>query len=197
MKHSCIFFCFFATLLAGCSMQPATHPVQVEVNEGVFIRLPEPAELGHTLNVSQLISAQWGEGKQQKLMVQLQADSKQVVLAGFSAWGARLLSLSYSGEEIQTYTLNGLADTLPKPEQVLFNLMLSIWPVDAWRKPLRDIGWQLVEKGLKRELVNEKGQVIVQITYQTRPYINGVIKFKHQQLDYTITIETNKSDNDR
>ena len=192
MKHNYIFLFFLAVLLCGCSMKPAVHPVQIEVAKGVFVHFPKPVELGSSINVSQLITAQWGEDKEQKLQVQLQAGPKQVVLAGFSSWGARLLSLTYSGDKINTYVLSGLADTLPKPEQVLFNVMLSIWPVEAWEKPLQEIGWQLIENGLTRELLDENGQVIVDIAYQTQPYINGIIKFKHHQLNYIITIETNK-----
>jgi hypothetical protein len=175
-------------------MQPGTAPVQVEVAKAVFVSLPKPAELQETLNVSQLISAQWGENKQQKLLVQLQADPQRVVLAGFSAWGARVLSLSYSGAEIQTYLLSGLADTLPKPEQVLFNVMLSIWPVQAWEKQFSSIGWTLTESGLKRKLIDDKGQLIIEVAYQTKPYIDGTIVFKHHTLDYTITIETSNTD---
>ena len=171
-----------------------THPVQVEVDKGIFVTLPMPEELGQTLNVSQLITAQWGDAKQQKLQVQLQVDKQSVVLAGFSAWGARILSLSYSGYEIQTYLLSGLADSLPKPEQVLFNVMISIWPVKAWQKPLAQIGWTLKETGLQRLLMNEKGEVIATVTYQTKPYIDGTIVLKHHRLDYSITIETKKSD---
>ncbi len=197
MKINCFYFCILALLLTGCAMQPATHPVQVEVNKAVFVSLPKPAELGQTLNVSQLITAQWGKNKQQKLLVQLQVEQQSVVLAGFSAWGARILSLTYSGEEIQTYVLSRLADTLPKPEQVLFNVMISIWPVEAWEKPLGKIGWSLIERDLKRELIDEKGKVIADVTYQTQPYIDGTIVFKHHIFDYTITIETSKTDTDK
>ncbi|MFT6984727.1 MAG: hypothetical protein ACJAT7_000528 [Psychromonas sp.] len=195
-------FCFpILMMVSACTMLPQTmlpqtHPVQVEVDQGVFVTLPKPAQLGQTLNVSQLITAQWGDAKEQKLLVQLQVDKQSVVLAGFSAWGVRILSLTYSGDEIQTYLLSGLADSLPKPEQVLFNVMISIWPVNAWQKPLAEIGWQLKETGLQRLLIDQKGQIIATVTYQRKPYIDGTIVFKHHMLDYSITIETQKSDAD-
>lgn len=173
-------------------MQPVPNLVQVEVDKGVFVRLPQPIELGQELNVSQLLTAQWGENKEQKLLMQLQVDQKSVVLAGFSAFGARILSISYSGKEIKSSVLTGLGDKLPKPEQVLFNVMLSIWPVNAWSKPLGKIGWELAEQGLKRELMDQNGQIIAEINYQRQPYINGIIVFKHNVLDYSITIETKK-----
>lgn len=198
MKFKYIYFpMILMIILSACSMQPQTHPVLVELNQNQFVTLPKPAQLGQTLNASQLITAQWGDNKQQKLLVQLQVDKQSVVLAGFSAWGARILSITYSGDEIQTYLLSGLADTLPKPEQVLFNVMISIWPVEAWKEPLAQIGWLLIEKDLKRELMDEKGVVIADVTYQTRAYIDGMIVFKHYPLDYIITIETHTINTDK
>lgn len=192
---------FSSIILSACSLQPALEqvkqPVAVEISSGVFVSLPKPAQLKQVLNVSQLITAHWNnEGKeqrQQKLLVQLQVDQEQVVLAGFSSWGARILSLNYSAEQINTYVMTGLADTLPKPEQVLFNVMLSIWPVEAWIIPLQQIGWQLKEAALQRLLIDDQGQVIVEINYQKKPYLTGLISFKHLILNYQVDIETNLS----
>ena len=189
---------FSAIILSACTLQPeldqSNQPIAVEVNQGVFVALPKPAQLKQTLNVSQLITAHWNNeaaGQQQhKLLVQLQVDQEQVVLAGFSSWGARILSLNYSGEQINTYVMTGLADTLPKPEQVLFNVMLSIWPVEAWLIPLQKIGWQLKETDLQRLLIDDQGQAIVEISYQKKPYLACLISFKHLILDYQIDIET-------
>jgi hypothetical protein len=187
-------------LLSACSLQPkfeqGVHPVEVEVTNGVFVVLPKPGQLKQELNVSQLITAYWGEegkAQQQKLFVQLQVDQQQVVLAGFSSWGARILSLNYSGVQIDTYVMADLADTLPKPEQVLFNVMLSIWPVESWITPLQKIGWQLKETNLQRLLIDQKGRVVVEINYQNKPYLTGLISFKHLALNYQIDIETEMS----
>lgn len=189
-------FIYLCTLLwlSGCAVNPPlkqqTHLVQVEVSQGVFISLPTPAQLQHSLTVSQLISAQWGEQQQQQLLVQLQVDSEQVVLAGFSSWGARILSLNYTAGKIDTYIMPGLGESLPKPEQVLFNVMLAIWPAESWYTSLNSIGWRLQEQPLKRLLINSDNQVVVEISYTTTPHLAGLITFKHIPLNYTIKIET-------
>ena len=188
-------------LLTACTLQPtspAIDPVkgllQTEITTDQFVDLPLPSQLQQVINVSQLITAQWGEDNKQQLLMQLQVDEQQIVLAGFSAWGAPLLSLTYlsdeEGNKIETHVMNGLSDSLPKPEQVLFNLMLAIWPESAWRIPLDKIGWKLQEIGLQRLLVDESGNVVITIDYQNKPYLDGKITFKHQLLNYTIMIET-------
>ena len=50
---------------------------------------------------------------------------------------------------------------------------------------------------LKRELLDENGQIVADISYQTRPYIDGTIVFTHHQLDYKITIETYRADTEK
>jgi len=185
-------------LLGACSLQPAmqsnTDSVQVEITPDQVVTLPQPKDLQQNINVSQLITAQWGEGNKQKLLVQLQVDKQQVVLAGFSAWGVKLLSLTYYGEQaknkIETKVMTSLAGTLPNPQQVLFNVMLSIWPESSWEKPLTAIGWKLQESDLQRLLIDQNGKVVVVIDYERNPFLTGKITFKHKLLNYTVVIET-------
>ena len=166
-------------------------PIQVEVSQGVFLTLPKPAQLEKEIDATQLISAKWGDNKEQQLLVQLQVDKNKVVLAGFSAWGAKLLSLDYSGDKIETYVLSGLSEKLPKPEQILFNVMLCIWPISAWQPELDKIGWKLSEKNYQRTLFDENGKTVITIDYENKDPFAGLITFKHHTLNYTITIKTN------
>jgi hypothetical protein len=187
-----------ALLLGACSFQPSmqadTNHVQVEITPKQFVTLPQPEDLQQNINVSQLISAQWGEENKQQLLVQLQVDEQQVVLAGFSAWGVKLLSLTYYGEQasnkIETNVMTSLAGTLPKPQQVLFNVMLSIWPQESWLSPLNAIGWKLQESDLQRLLIDQDDNVVVVIDYERKPFLTGKITFKHLLLNYTVIIET-------
>ncbi|MDA7746678.1 DUF3261 domain-containing protein [Psychromonas sp.] len=192
-------FITLCLMLSGCSiLQPKmdfdAKTIQVEISPGEFVDLPQPSALQQDINVSQLISAQWGEENKQKLLVQLQVDQEKVVLAGFSAWGVKLLSITYfgkqSGNKIETHVMTGLGQTLPSPEQVLSNVMLSIWPLDSWKNPLASIGWTLQEANLQRLLIDENGHVVITIDYQKMPYLDGKITFKNQRLNYVVEIET-------
>ncbi|MFA0519778.1 DUF3261 domain-containing protein, partial [Vibrio sp. 10N.222.55.E8] len=76
-----------------------------------------PDQLGYSLIASQLISATWQNDTQQ-LPVQVEITEGKVVLAGFSSWGTRILSLQYQNQQIDTQILSGLGAALPQPEQV-------------------------------------------------------------------------------
>ncbi|WP_046224981.1 DUF3261 domain-containing protein [Vibrio sp. ECSMB14106] len=187
----------FATLmgilLTACSMvsqQPSG--ASVSINNDTELALPLPAELGYSLTASQLISATW-ETDTQQLPVQVEVTADKVVLAGFSSWGTRILSLQYQNQVIDTQVLSGLGATLPQPEQVLFNLMLTLWPTEAWTQSLQTIGWHLVDTDNTRTVFDDDQQAIIRIEYQAKanePKLSGDIVFKHLIQGYTITIQT-------
>ncbi|MCW8328970.1 DUF3261 domain-containing protein [Photobacterium sp. SDRW27] len=187
-----LFTGFLLAAMTGCvSTSAPQQPLQnqVEIAPGTRVTLPEPAELGETLTASQLISAQWQDQTNQ-LPVQLEVSPDKVVLAGFSSWGSRILSLSYQNKAIETQVLPGLGETLPKPEQVLFNLMLTLWPAESWEQPLMASGWQLKETSQYRQLIDDKGNIVIEIHYNAMPHLDGEILFTNKKLGYVISIKT-------
>ncbi|MFA0616148.1 DUF3261 domain-containing protein [Vibrio splendidus] len=187
------FVTLVGVMLTACSMvsqQPTG--ASVSINNDTELALPLPAELGYSFTASQLISATWQDDTQQ-LPVQVEVTPDKVVLAGFSSWGTRILSLQYQNQAIETQVLSGLGATLPQPEQVLFNLMLTLWPTEAWTQPLQTIGWHLVDTDNTRTVFDDDQQAIIRIEYQAKanePKLSGDIVFKHLIQGYTITIQT-------
>jgi len=184
----------FSFTLAACSLQPQRSSTEVEISPGVYVDLPKPAQLGANITASQLISASWhneaGQPQTQQLPVQLQIDDQHIVMAGFSSWGTRILSLDYDGDNIDTQVLSGLADTLPKPEQVLFNLMITLWPRNAWEAPLNKVRWTIVDRKNKRIIANSDNEPVIEITYSGSSPLEGDIQFLNRPLNYSITIKT-------
>ncbi|MEO9493222.1 MAG: DUF3261 domain-containing protein [Vibrio splendidus] len=187
------FVTLVGVLLSACSMvsqQPTG--ASVSINNDTELALPLPVELGYSLTASQLISATW-ETDTQQLPVQVEVTADKVVLAGFSSWGTRILSLQYQNQVIDTQVLSGLGATLPQPEQVLFNLMLTLWPTEAWTQPLQNISWHLVDTDNTRTVFDDDQQAIIRIEYQAKanePKLSGDIVFKHLIQGYIITIQT-------
>ncbi|MCW4440829.1 DUF3261 domain-containing protein [Vibrio splendidus] len=187
------FVTLVGVMLSACSMvsqQPTG--ASVSINNDTELALPLPAELGYSLTASQLISATW-ETDTQQLPVQVEVTADKVVLAGFSSWGTRILSLQYQNQVIDTQVLSGLGATLPQPEQVLFNLMLTLWPTEAWTQPLQTIGWHLVDTDNTRTVFDDDQQAVIRIEYQVKanePKLSGDIVFQHLIQGYTITIQT-------
>tara|TARA_Y100001956_G_scaffold81524_2_gene99305 strand:+ start:3493 stop:4116 length:624 start_codon:yes stop_codon:yes gene_type:complete len=180
-------------LLSGCASSPASAPPQVQLAEDITVELPLPEQLGYSLTASQLINATWRTSSSQRseqLPVQLQVGEEKLVLAGFSSWGTRILSLDYQGKTITTDVLAGLNGVLPQPEQVLFNLMITLWPSSAWEAPLNKVRWQLIDDGNSRVIFDSQGEKVIDIQYSSEDKLAGDIRFHQLSDDYTITIKT-------
>ncbi|PQJ61734.1 DUF3261 domain-containing protein [Photobacterium angustum] len=181
-----------SVMLVGCASKPMVQQNQVEIAPNTLVTLPTPAQLGYSLTASQLITATWNKQSHQ-LPVQLQVDPKRVALAGFSSWGTRILSLDYQDQKVETYVMPGLGATLPDPKQVLFNIMITLWPINAWQAPLEQVGWQLKQTPNHRQLIDSKGDIIADIDYKNVNPLKGEIIFTHHQQHYTIDIKTLQS----
>lgn len=194
MKKRTIFSMLTLSLmLTACSSTPELSTPEVALSQDQSVHLPTPQSLGYRLTASQLIEASWQQDKQsqsQQLPVQLQVSEDQLVLAGFSSWGTRILSVNYQQGTISSDVMAGLGGTLPKPEQVLFNLMITLWPSSAWEGPLNKVRWQLVDNDDSRVIFNSDGDPVIDIQYSNQDRLNGTITFRHLIDNYTISIKT-------
>lgn len=197
MKSRFLSQTLLATLLgvtvSACSLTPQSATPVVQITQQEQVSLPTPGDLGYSLTASQLIEATWNSNKQKRteqLPVQLQVSGDKLVLAGFSSWGTRILSLNYQDDEITTEVLSGLGGVLPPPEQVLFNLMITLWPVSAWEAPLNKVRWQIIDNYNTRAIFDNSGKKIIDIQYSNKDRLSGDIVFHHLIDNYTIKIKT-------
>ncbi|MCG9580168.1 DUF3261 domain-containing protein [Vibrio tubiashii] len=197
MKSRFLSQTLLATLLgvtvSACSLTPQSATPVVQITQQEQVSLPTPGDLGYSLTASQLIEATWNSNKQKRteqLPVQLQVSSDKLVLAGFSSWGTRILSLNYQDDEITTEVLSGLGGVLPPPEQVLFNLMITLWPVSAWEAPLNKVRWQIIDNYNTRAIFDNSGKKVIDIQYSNKDRLSGDIVFHHLIDNYTIKIKT-------
>lgn len=197
MKSRFLSQTLLATLLgvtvSACSLTPQSATPVVQITQQEQVNLPTPSDLGYSLTASQLIEATWNSNRQKRtkqLPVQLQVSSDKLVLAGFSSWGTRILSLNYQDDEITTEVLSGLGGVLPPPEQVLFNLMITLWPVSAWEAPLNKVRWQIIDNYNTRAIFDNSGKKVIDIQYSNKDRLSGDIVFHHLIDNYTIKIKT-------
>ncbi|MDC5705459.1 DUF3261 domain-containing protein [Vibrio europaeus] len=179
--------------LSACSLTPQSTTPVVQITQQEQVSLPTPGDLGYSLTASQLIEATWNSNEQKRteqLPVQLQVSSDKLVLAGFSSWGTRILSLNYQDDKITTEVLSGLGGVLPPPEQVLFNLMITLWPVSAWEAPLNKVRWQIIDNYNTRAIFDNSGNKVIDIQYSNKDRLSGDIVFHHLIDNYTIKIKT-------
>ncbi|WP_313824170.1 DUF3261 domain-containing protein [Leclercia sp.] len=177
-----------ALLLTGCSHttqnSDSTRP-QAWLQPGTKVTLPAPG-ITPALNSQQLLTGSFN-GKTQSLLVMLNADAQKVTLAGLSSVGIRLFLATYDETGIHTEQ-SIVVPQLPPASQVLADVMLSHWPIDAWLPQLPK-GWTLKDKGDRRELRNADGELVTEIVYLQRKGKREPISIEQHVFHYHITIQ--------
>ncbi len=182
-----------ALWLAGCASTTLPDGTRPEANltPQVVVALPAPTRAS-PLHVEQILTAQVkGSDKGHSLLVVMEADGQRLSLVGFSLLGVRLFRVEYGVDGIRVEQLPALAalGALPPANQVLADVLLSYWPAEGW-KPVLPTGWQLIDSPLRRELRDEKGELVSEITYQPQAGDRNPVRLWQHAFDYQLTIQT-------
>ena len=163
-------------VLAGCATdsQPARLRLQLV-----------PATLGASLGLQQHLTVE-KDGRIQELDAALEIDSERIDLVVL-ALNQRVLSLHYDGREIASWRHPALPAEL-RAEDVLEDLQLTLWPVDALRQAL-PLGWRIEENGMRRILL--AGDLpVTEIDYSGDPRWSGKIVVNNLRYRYRLTIQS-------
>jgi Protein of unknown function (DUF3261) len=166
-----------ALILSGCAMsvhQPAR----------LGLKLP-PAALGSSISLQQHLIVERG-GRIDQLDAALEVDPQGLNLVGL-ALGQRVLTLHYDGETLQSWRHSMLPAQL-RDEDVLEDLQLTLWPVDAIRSALPP-RWRIEESGQRRTLFIDDMPVMV-IDYSGQPRWIGKIELSNLRYHYRLTIQS-------
>ena len=177
-------------LLTGCSSQMA--PPSAALDRHHTVALPAPA-MTPGFYRQQLLTVtlpqQPGAGK--SLLTVLEVSDKGVVLVGLSPLGVRLFRIDYDATGIRSEQLPALSalGALPPINQVLADVMLSYWPIARWQ-PLLPAGWTLQDQALRRELRDERGQLVSEIHYRQMGAYREPVRLWHHLFGYQLQIQT-------
>jgi len=174
-----------ALLLCACAGKSDPSRPQAWLKPGVRVTLPAPG-ISPSVSEQQLLTGTF-KGKQQSLLVLLNADERQLSLAGLSSLGIRLFLVTYDGQGIHTQQSIVLPQ-MPPASQVLLDIMLSHWPVDLWRRQL-PAGWTLEDRGDRRQLRDDSGRLVTEIRYMTRNNQREPISVQQFAFGYHIVIQ--------
>lgn len=172
-------------LLAGCASKPDQTRPEAWLEPGVKVTLPAPG-ISPAFDQQQLLTGTF-RGKKQSLLVLLSADSQRLTLAGLSSLGIRLFRVTYDSSGIHTEQSMVLPE-MPPASQVLADIMLSHWPVAAW-KPHLPAGWTLTDQGERRQLRDPDGKLVTEIRYLQRGDRREPISVQQFAFGYQILIQ--------
>ena len=184
---------FILLFITSCSSPQKGYAPKVEVSKNRFISLPKPSSFDKDLSLAQLITIRLNDKSEQVLPIQLEINQSAVNVAGFSTWGTPVFTLIYDGAKINSNIIPNIVEDGIDPKDILFYLMVSIWPLEPLNQSLDKIDWKIKETNLHRQLINDKNDVIVDVFYEKIPFYEGSIHFTHNQLHFSLTINTSRS----
>ncbi|QCP14668.1 DUF3261 domain-containing protein [Pseudoduganella umbonata] len=169
-----------ALALAGCASAP---PAPARLG----LKLP-PAALGQSISVQQHLKVERG-GRIDDMDVALQVEPEAIDMVGL-AFGQRVLTVRYDGKEVKEWR-HAMLPRQVRAEDVLEDMQLTLWPVEAVAKALPP-GWRIAEegrgKGLLRTLyLNE--EPIMRIDYSGSPRWSGTVVLENLRYKYRLTIQ--------
>jgi len=130
--------------LGACASSPQPAPAPA------LWPLVAPASLGSERVVSQVVRGAFGSRELTFNCVVTVGDGA-MTLVGMNSLGARLFTIRYDGEAVQSETTPAMQGAF-MPERLLADMQLVFWPFASLEKPMREAGWQLSEpaKGIRR-----------------------------------------------
>jgi hypothetical protein len=162
--------------LAGCAAD--SQPARLR------LQLP-PATLGASIALQQHLTLERA-GRIDEFDAALEIDSERIDLVVL-AMSQRVLSLHYDGLLLEFWRHPAVPIAL-RAEDVLHDLQLTFWPVEALRPALPE-GWRIEERGLHRILL--AGELpVTEIYYSGEPRWSGKIALINLRYRYRMGIES-------
>ncbi|NRR29547.1 DUF3261 domain-containing protein [Oxalobacteraceae bacterium] len=162
--------------LGGCASAP---PPQARLG----LKLA-PQALGAAISVEQHLKVE-RNGRIDEMDVALQVEPEALDMVGL-AFGQRVLSLHYDGKELTSWR-HVMLPSQVKAEDVLEDMQLTLWPVEAIAAAL-PAGWRIAEQGLHRTLYLDEAP-IMRIEYGGQPRWSGTVTLENLRYHYRLTIQ--------
>ena len=180
-------------VMAACTQDVVPPVKQVNIARNLKFSLLPPESFGQSLSVLQSLEMQY-KGKTQQLLAQLEITPKKMTFVGLSPMGNRLFTVLWTGQNFSDeHLLNNIKDEWPvpfEPKRILADVQLALWPNIPTQTGIKIRETAL--PNMSREILRSdlKEYPIMRITYETRPFWQGLIVIEHLERNYQLSIET-------
>ena len=177
-----ILFALFACTQNTESVKPLKIARDVE-----FSLLP-PESFGQSLSLLQSLEINY-KGESRQLLAQLEINPNKITLVRLSPLGNRLFTVLWTGESLSEEYLAEWPFPF-SPKHILADVQLALWlkipQQDGFK--IRDIQ----SPQLRREILRNE-EIVMRISYETRPFWQGEILIQHLERGYQLSIQTLQS----
>ena len=180
-------------VMAACTQGVVPTVKHVNIAQNLKFSLLSPESFGQSLSVLQSIELQY-KGETQQLLAQLEITPNKMTFVGLSPMGNRLFTVLWTGQNFSDeHLLKNIKDEWPfpfEPKRILADVQLALWPNIPTQNGIKIRETAL--PNMSREILRSdlKQYPIMRITYETRPFWQGLIIIEHLERNYQLSIET-------
>ena len=192
-----IILLWIIVLMTGCQSIRVFEAEQqvVDLGQGVFFPLFEPASYGRSVTFTQLAEIQSKQGNHELIFV-VQILPTAITIVGLLPNGTRVFSAIYDGETVKSKGYSQLVENL-NPKYLIADLQLSLWPhaelMEQWFTKQACYAsnrceFQQTPSGLERSIVVE-GKKLITIQYSAEIESTKTIQLDNSLRGYKILLE--------
>jgi hypothetical protein len=139
-------------------------------------------------SASQVIHAIYG-ARALTLRTGIELDASALKVVGVTATGQRLFTVTWDGKAVTATTSAFVPDNV-RPERVLADVQLALWPLTAVQRAFAPAGFEVSEPfaGVRRLTRGDK--LIAEVHYASADPWAGRLWFVNFEFDYSLTIDT-------
>ena len=171
-------------LLTGCLSRYQQKVDQVSIADKVhYTLLPTiPFKNGLTLTQSATVTYQ---DDSHDLIFHTEISNRQLTMVGLSPTGTRLFTIVMQEGTVNAEGFSSMIDTI-KPEYLLADLQLSLWPLEQLNQNLS--GASVEEASSLTRSVIQANNPLITVRYSEAEHFKGDIQFIHHQRGYSLNL---------
>jgi Protein of unknown function (DUF3261) len=147
-----------------------------------------PAALGSTKQVRQVLRGAFG-GRDFNLQCVVQVQADRLTIIGVTALGLRAFTINYDGRKLDEQRAPQLPDFV-SAKQLLNDLQLVFWPLNALDAALRPAGGEVVEPFAGTRRLLQQGRLLAEVHYADADPWAGRVWLSNFAYGYSLYIET-------
>lgn len=185
----CLGVLSLAFMSAACAFRPEM-PAEAgtRIARDLTLTLPDASDLGQTVEVSQLVTARYGD-QSFTFESHISATPERFLMVGLDSLGRRGMTITWSGTTIDYDAAPWLPGQL-RPENVLADMVLLYWPEDIVRQALAPSGGE-VTSAPGRRTISKNGSPIVEIEYRPAAggsFWSGELRYRNLPFNYQLDV---------
>jgi len=182
-------------IVCGCSTPNVEESLQKQLTSvliapNLTFTMPTPADLGRSVEVTQLVTAHYGD-QTFAFEAHIGATPQHFLLVGLDLLGRKLMTIDWTKDQISYETAPWVPSQL-QPENILADIVLLYWPEAIVQKSLVKSGGKLITKSGVREILFD-GKKVWQANYQTKikgDTWSGQLNYRNLEWGYNFNVQS-------